>query len=200
MMRLWFSLWLAFSILHPGPLLAGQPRITSPQPGDALQGVVTITGSTQVENFKSAEVSFAYDQEDSPNWFPIQRSQEAVREGPLAQWDTTTITDGLYTLRLQVTLQDGSRVETQVDGLRVRNYTPIETQPAARPTLADSGQPTASPTPGRVQPPTPSPLPANPAEVTSGALTFSALQGAALAVLALAALGVYAFITALRRR
>jgi hypothetical protein len=168
-----------------------RPRITSPQGGDALKGVVTVTGSTNVPNFKSAEVDFAYDREGEPAWFVIQRSSKAVKDGDLAVWDTTTITDGIYQLRVEVLLEDGSRLDSVVSNLRVRNYTIVETPGPASNSQAKSPAARTS-APFTVTPKaTSTRLPVNPAEVTPGGVYYSLLKGAGFGAVAIVFLGVY---------
>jgi hypothetical protein len=43
------------------------PQVVSPKPGDVLVGKVNITGSTDVLDFKSAEVSFRYEGDTGDN-------------------------------------------------------------------------------------------------------------------------------------
>ncbi len=187
-------LWM---LAVPFPAAVAAPAgisITSPQPGEALQGVVNIGGNTAVEGFQSAEISFAYSNNPTDTWFLIQSSAAPVAAGGvLAAWDTTTLTDGSYTLRLRVTLQDGSQLTADVPGLRVRNYTPVETStPSATPLPATpGGQATRSPV-ATVQAATPTPLPPNPVEITSEEIVGSLAKGI-LAVLGMfLAGGLYA--------
>jgi len=138
--------------------------ITSPQSGQVIQGPVTITGTSDVPGFQSAEIAFAFAGDTSSNWFLIQSSEQPVKNGPLGTWDTTTLTDGTYTLRLRVNLQDGKQIETTVSGLRVRNYTPVETPTL---TATPANQPTPQvPTMTSTPYPTPTLLPQNPAALT----------------------------------
>jgi len=174
------------------PIIRAEPaenlvNISSPSPGEALQGVISITGNTSLEGFQSYEVEFAYAGDPTGTWFPILTSLVAASDGLLAQWDTSTITDGYYDLRLTVR---GSGNEAQsfiVSGVRVRNYTPIETQtPGPQTILEEAATPTTRPTQvstasdGAAQP---SPLPTNPAQVTAAELGRSLAAGA-LGVLA----------------
>lgn len=166
--------------------------VASPQPGEVLQGVVPIAGSTVTPGFLSYEVSFTYDREDSRTWFLIQQSNESVQDGNLAVWDTTTITDGDYRLRVQVFLQDGQSEELIVSGLRVRNYTPVEQQPTSESLQTPTSQETgATPTVSATLPPTPTPLPENPAQITSKGLANSLLTGLALVAVLFLAFGLY---------
>lgn len=108
-------------------LLAQQVLIDSPRPGEALQGQVSIIGTTDIEGIQSFEISFAYQRDDTNTWFLIGQGKGIFRGQTLAVWDTTTISDGIYRLRIRAFLNDGRTLESVITGLRVRNYTPIET-------------------------------------------------------------------------
>ncbi len=127
---------------------------------------------------------FGYAQDASGTRFPIWEADSPRGGTPLTQWDTTSLTDGEYTLYLFIRLENGNRLQATIPDLRVRNYTPIETPtPTASPT-AQPGTPhptaTATFTP---EPPTPTPLPPNPAALSQDTLIQS-VQRAALGVLA----------------
>jgi hypothetical protein len=122
--RLILGFWLIFT--NPRVAVPESITIISPKAGDAVQGVVAIIGTTQLTGFRSAEVSFTYSSSSVRSWFSIGESQEPVTIGTIVTWDTTSITDGIYDLRLVVTLKDGSHPDVLVQGVRIRNYTPIE--------------------------------------------------------------------------
>lgn len=225
MLRLWlFPLLFAFllpgvaGLAHPGALLpvlkarasetptptaTPSVNIQSPVAGQALQGSVAILGNTAVEGFASAELYFGYAQDSTNTWFLIQSYDQPITNGTLAQWDTTTISDGSYDLKLAVTLQDGKKSEKITRGVRVRNYTAIETDtptpvtPTSTPLPgAPTSTPTRTPTPVL---PTGTPLPTNPAQLSPSALEDSLGKGA-LAVFGLfAVLGLYALARQRRR-
>jgi hypothetical protein len=162
-------LFLTFSlaVVAAGPVAARtglQPVVIKPRAGEVLQGTVTVAGSSNMPGFLSAEIAFAYSGDTTETWFLLAASGQPVEDGTLATWDTTTISDGDYILRLRVTLTDGSYLDATVPDLRVRNYTPVETlAPASTAppvTLAAISTSTATPYP------TPTPLPPNPAELT----------------------------------
>jgi hypothetical protein len=171
------------------------PRITSPQSGNTLQGMVNITGSTNSENLDYATISFAYEESESQTWFEIQEIRETVQDGTLAVWDTTTITDGTYSLRLEVFLKNGQHQEDVINGLKIRNYTPIETNtPRA---TNEVGQATEAVLASEIEAPTqtsPTPLPGNPAEITPGSIRESILTGSLLATLGLIILAIYGWV------
>lgn len=188
-----FSVIGLITWLQLGILALNTPKITTPAPGDAIRGVIVIIGSTELDDFSSAEVSFAYhDEDENSDWFLIQKSAQPVDAGQIAVWDTTTITDGLYDLRLLVRLTDGSAAEVIVSGLRVRNYTPIETS-TPQPTssyLATVGQPvpTALVEEAVI---TPTILPTNSIEVTQDVLSRKAVQGVLATTIFMGILGIY---------
>jgi len=168
--------------------------LTSPRPGEALQGVVTIQGTTAIAGYASAEVQFAYSQSKSKDWFLIENGQQPVVDGIIATFDTTTITDGVYDLRLVASLVDGSQQKVEVDGLRVRNYSLIEADTPGATLTQDATQPiiatrTVTPPPviGATRAPTRLPLPVNPVRLGGNELVGSLLKGG------LAVLGMFLF-------
>lgn len=175
--------------------------ISAPVPGQVLQGAVTIRGSTQITDFVSAELSFSYSLKPSPTWFLIESFDQPSPEGNLATWDTSAISDGIYDLRLTVNLKDGTQKEFLVTGLRVRNYTPVETstptptqiKPAA--TLEPTRTATITPIPL-----TATPLPTNPAGLSDPELGLSVLQGTAIALGLFLLAGIYLGLKAIFRR
>jgi hypothetical protein len=167
----------------------GVPAILSPQKGEALQGVVTIRGSSNETGFLSAEVDFAYAGDTTDTWFLIATNNQPVDSNTLATWDTTTITDGNYNLRLRVFLSDGTHLDVNILNLRVRNYTPVET-PTPAPTAI---QPTLTPTDTLIPTPFPTPtlLPANPAVLTSQEISTSLAYGGLGAGIFIVVFGFY---------
>ena len=167
----------------------GLPAIISPQQGEVLQGTVTIRGSSTETGFQSFEVDFAYTGDTTGTWFLISQSSQAVDLGTLATWDTTTITDGNYDLRLRIILNDGTPLDVIISALRVRNYTPIETPTPAptviKPTLTPTD--TLTPTPF----PSPTPLPVNPAVLTTLDISASLAYGGLGAVALIIIFGIY---------
>ena len=163
--------------------------VNTPRQGEALQGVVTVKGTSDMTGFLSSEIAFAYAGDPTGTWFLIAASSQPVEDGTLATWDTTTITDGDYVLRLRVYLTDGTNLDVTVANLRVRNYTPVETPTPAptalQATLVLTATPMATPFP------TPTALPRNPAALTPADISTSIVWGGLAAVLLLLVLGVY---------
>jgi hypothetical protein len=166
-----------------------EPKISSPEAGSALQGIVTITGSDNLAGRLYSEISFAYIGDTTATWFFIARIGESVEEGTLANWDTTRITDGNYVLRLRVYLGNDSYRDAGITNLRVRNYTPIETPTPAPTAIKPTLVPTITATPAPF--PTPTFLPPNQAIITSGDVFQSVAFGGIGAVILLFILGFY---------
>ena len=100
----------------------------------------------------------------------LARLQGEVEDTELVLWDTTTLTDGNYDLQLIIEREDEEPLVYNILGLRVRNYSLIETNtPAptntAAPDEAATSIPTITPAPTQVRP-TPTPLP--PVTATGG--------------------------------
>ena len=177
------------------------PEVTIESPIDdqALQGSVVIHGNASLDEFLFYEVDFSYSQDSSRTWFLIQESDIPVLDGILAVWDTATITDGEYSLRLLVSQADGTRIEVIIDNLRVSNYTPMEKDtdspftatPAQDEPTTSSAPRTSSTSTITSQPPTPTSLPANPAEISSSQMILSLGNGALIAIWIFTLLGTY---------
>lgn len=180
--------------------------LSTPKSGEAVQGQVTITGTTAVEGFASANLFFGHMNDPTQTWFLIAEDLPQVEEAALTEWNTFAITDGNYNLRLVVNLIDGSQQTATTEGVRVRNYSAIETltptdipSPTLTATLAP-GEITPSPTPQPIQPPlipTLTPLPPNPAQIPPSGITDSLLRGAAGTLAIFILIGLY---TSIRRR
>jgi hypothetical protein len=211
----------------PAGLPTSGPAILAPLAGEALQGIVRITARVGGENIQSAEIAFAYAGDATGAWFLIdERSQPPAAATPI-EWDTSRITDGDYTLRLLVTYTDGSQQTVQTTGLRVRNYTPVETntpapaapaavtatpdaaasgitpaatQAVSQPTQAQVTPATPTPSPAPASPPAPTAAPRNPAALPTGMVWFSAARGALAALGVFALVGLYDLLRRLGRR
>jgi hypothetical protein len=173
---------------------ADQPRLIAPLPGAALQGSITISGFTDIPDFLSAEIAFSYTGSRPESWFLIQQNHAPTQNGALAIWDTTTIADGNYSLRLQVFLKDGKIIETTVSGLRVRNYTAVETSTPTSLSAQTATHPPVTPTPiplTTTPRATPTPLRPNPAQVQPTNLDNSIGLGVGITVLIFILLALY---------
>lgn len=175
--------------------MPGRIVIIAPSPGQALQGRVAILGSTAVDGFQTYELTFTYFGESTDTWFLIQESNTPILEGELAQWDTSLITDGDYSLRLTVTLIDGRKLTELVPLVRVRNYTLIETDTPS-PTLTLAPMITV-PATGYLTlatmaiPSSPTPLPTNPASLSMEQIASGWEKGVIIVLSVMALFGLY---------
>lgn len=162
--------------------------ITSPAPGEVLRGQVNIIGSTDVPNFISAQLDFSYASDSAGTWFPLQTLSQTVFDSPLYTWDTTTITDGDYILRMRIFIADDSVQEVTVPITLQNDSSPTPTVvPTATPDEVTVLIPTpfllaASPTPTELPRSTPTPLPANPVSLQQNQI-YSSLGRGALVIL-----------------
>jgi hypothetical protein len=188
---------LRLSLLSVLFLLAAQDAppvaITSPAPEELLRGQVTITGKIDVPTFLSAQLEFAYASNPTNTWFPIQAFSQPMTESTLFVWDTTSITDGDYVLRLRVNFEDGSAQEATVP-VKIGN----EVLPTATPESTSTPEPAtiliptpfllaASPTPTDLPRLTPTSLPPNPVSLRQTQI-YTSLGRGALVMLGLFAL------------
>ncbi|MCS6993545.1 MAG: hypothetical protein NZP74_06900 [Anaerolineales bacterium] len=159
------------------------PGISSPAADSTLNGLVTIRGSAPA----AWELAFGYRNDPTGTWFRLAASSEP-REGDLLNdWDTTLLTDGLYTLRLRIFAADSA--QDYLVNIRIRNYSPEDTPtpagtPTPTPTASPTPLPSATPTITFTPAPLPTPLPPNPAQLHppqiglyfgAGALTVTAV-------------------------
>jgi hypothetical protein len=198
----------ATATVQTSPEAVGEnPQIISPKPGQALQGNIPILVDTTFQKFQSVELTFAYANNPTKTWFLIYQGITPVMNGPLAAWDTSMITDGNYDLRMVITFLDGSQQTVEAAGVRVRNYSPVETDtptpatPTVPPAPADTPIPTITATRAPTVPPPPATaLPPNPAVLSQQDVWLNAGKGA-LAIVGLFALaGVYRTLRRLGRQ
>jgi hypothetical protein len=209
-MRGWLFAVIVGLALIPSVVMAQgatSPVITAPTAGQILRGQVSITGTTDIPNFASAELDFTYASDSTGSWFLIQALSQPVANSAISTWDTTSISDGDYVLRLRVTLQDGSTQDATVK-VKVQNQAPPPTvtltiTPVITSTPAFTPQPSmpvvavASPT--STSPPvfpTLTPLPANPIEVKPDEI-YAGIQHGALVIAGLFV--IFAVLIRLRR-
>lgn len=169
-----------------------QPEVTSPRPGDVLQGVVEIQGTISGEDVKGYDVAFAYADDTADAWFLIASGEEQVDKGVIATWDTATIADDTYRLRVQVFYREGDPDTVIINNLRIRNYSPAETR-TPEPTLEELAAPALTGTPiPAIQ--TVVPLAQNPMEISQARFVKSILTGAGIAGVILLLAGLRALV------
>lgn len=140
----------------------GLALILSPQAGQTLIGTITITGTAASPNFQRYKLEFSLQGTGEARWFPIAEVAQQVTAGPLAQWDTAAVPDGIYQLRLRVTLRNGAVLQTSVQNLIVNNKSATALPTVALPPTAALTETPAlgpSPTAAIQQPPLLTPRP-----------------------------------------
>jgi hypothetical protein len=115
--------------------------ITNPPSNAVVQGTIQITGSADHPAFQFYAIEFSPEPVTGNQWQIIQATQQTpVIDGVLVTWDTTTVPDGSYTLRLRTVRLDGNYTEFFVQQVVVANTQLI---------------PTDTPTPSSLETPTP---------------------------------------------
>lgn len=190
----------AFSYLGGSSLQSeSEIEIISPTPGNALQGLILIQGTSLAEGFLSSELAFSAVDDPTETWFIILASDQPISNGSLGEWDTSSLTDGNYNLRLIVNRQEQNQLIFLVRGLRIRNYSPIESStPTLSPTPLPGDPPTHTPTlpPASLTPipPTPTDFGSNPAAIDRNEIQTSAIVGILISIASLLILGFYKII------
>ena len=193
-----FNVQAQEATITPSPLVV----FSSPDPGQALQGTVLIIAEINFETATLVKLSFSYRDDPRDTWFLIQELESANQQELSFEWDTTTITDGDYILRLFAATDQGEHIDFVPD-LRVRNYSAVETNtpvptstPAPQETQAPKATSTSTITP---LPPTATMLPPNPAQITSNDIGKSIIKGTLITLSLFAIFGIYQFIRNRRR-
>src|SRR5215207_11045077 len=86
-----------------------QIMITSPETGKEVSGIVNIIGTANVPNFGFYKYEVA--PMGAQNWATISAYREPVREDTLGEWNTSSLTNGDYFLRLVITDNVGVTLE-----------------------------------------------------------------------------------------
>lgn len=93
--------------------------ITFPEPGSRVSGTVEITGTANAPNFGFYKYEVA--PMGSQNWATISAEREPRIQEVLGQWNTTSLTNGFYFLRLVITDNLGVPLEPCVIAVQVAN-------------------------------------------------------------------------------
>lgn len=124
-------------------------EITHPKEGDSVAGIVPIIGTALMHGYLKYDVHVSPAGLDSWQW--LGSSFDIVREDAIYRWDTSTIPDGLYDVRVRVSRLDGGSSDAFLRTIEVRNANP----PTPTPVLNAAG----TPIPQTVSPlPTPTPI------------------------------------------
>jgi len=81
--------------------IPGQLMITSPKPGDQVQGKIIITGSVNVQSF--GFYKYEYAPLGSEIWATIAAGNTIISAGELGAWETSQLVPGDYQIRLVIT-------------------------------------------------------------------------------------------------
>jgi hypothetical protein len=169
-----------------------EPLVISPRGGEAIQGSIEISGITEITDFARTEVEYRYTNDPKNTWFLIAETDQTVNPGKITDWDTTSVTDGTYDLRVTVILKNNDIKPVTVPGIRIRNYSPVETStlpvPGSLPLVEET---VATPIPTRTPRPTSIPFPSNPAILTNSDLGSSLMRGATAGIGFFLAFAIY---------
>jgi len=177
--------------------------ISFPEKDALLDGVLDISGTA----LSAWSVSFAYRDNPTNTWFLLAQSSEPVSGGVLATWDTNSISDGSYVLRLRIQAANGP--EDMTVGVSVGNHLPAGTATPAQtmtiaPGLTETNTPAQLSIPGTETIPAPliSPtrlpaLPTNPAVLNPQDIYINLGKGVLGVVVVFGCAG---FVLFLRRR
>lgn len=187
LMNVWFS---------PFPQL-DLVRIQSPVDGEYLQGSVQIIGTVTGTGLQSAEISFRYQDSQSQSWFVISQISSPIVDDMIATWDTSTIADGMYQIRVLAVFENGRELEEIINNLSVRNYTPfdlIKTEnPEAISTENLQNQIVTVEVTQTLRP-SPTVMPPNEMIITQSQFITTAIQGGILGVLFLLVIALFIII------
>jgi hypothetical protein len=91
--------------------------ITSPEPGEQVQGTVELIGTVNVPSLGFYKYEVA--SQGSDTWATISADRVVVVNGLLGRWDTTALTPGDYQVRLVVTDNQGKALSPCIIPVRV---------------------------------------------------------------------------------
>ena len=94
-----------------------QIMITSPKPGDVVQGEVGLVGTADIPNFGFFKYEFS--PLGTGNWSTIQADREVKHDEELGSWNTSEVTPGDYDLRLVIMDNQGNALLPCIIPLRV---------------------------------------------------------------------------------
>jgi hypothetical protein len=116
--------------------------ITAPADGQQLQGTISVVGSANHPDFNRYELAFGPEPNPNDAWQVFNTGQQPVDNNVLGVWNTNTVADGTYSLRLRVVRKDSNYDEAYVRGLRVVNQQPIATPTSNAPEPTFPPEPT----------------------------------------------------------
>ena len=96
----------------------GQINISSPKPGDEIKGSVELKGDANIPNF--GFYKYEYAPLGTEAWAAIEASRTPKTDGELGPWDTSSIPQGDYQIRLVVTDNQGNELPACVIPVRIK--------------------------------------------------------------------------------
>ena len=93
--------------------------ITSPKSGDVVTAVVDLIGTADAPNFGFYKYEIA--QVGTQNWATVSAEREPKKAELLGKWNTVSLGNGDYFLRLVITDNVGNSLEPCVIAIRVMN-------------------------------------------------------------------------------
>lgn len=128
-------------------------RITSPTSGQVVQGVIQIQGAVSAQNFDRYQLAYAPVNSNNFTLIGQPSTQQFPNQGVLGQWDTRTVPNGIYTIRLEVfaTAASGGGYLRRDVQVTVQNIQPTDT-PTPLPPPPPQITPTTIPFPIEVTP------------------------------------------------
>ncbi len=165
--RYWLPFFLLIALLLAGSrLVDAQSGIIYPPETEVLSGSVQIQGTATHPDFWKYELAAA--PQGTGNWFIIAVSETPVVNGVLGAWDTRTVADGPYSIRLRVVHRDGNYDEYFVKNVIVSNAAPPTAEATPTPTATPTPKPPTA-TPIQITPQIPTPTPASTATLAPDA-------------------------------
>lgn len=99
--------------------ITDQIMITSPRSGEDVSAVVDLIGTANVPNFGFYKYEIAL--EGTQNWATVSAEREPKNNELLGRWNTLSLSNGNYFLRLVITDNVGNALEPCVISIRVLN-------------------------------------------------------------------------------
>jgi hypothetical protein len=139
------SWWTASAAASPS-LQGTQGEISSPADNAVVRGTVPIVGTATDPDFWKYEVHYALG--GTEQWILVGTIHESqVLDGLLETWETVSVPDGSYGLRLRVVNRTSNYQQVFVRGIAVANAAPTDTpEPTLTPTPTATITPAATPT------------------------------------------------------
>jgi len=99
--------------------VADKIMITSPKSGDEVKAVIDLMGTANIPNFGFYKYEIA--PVGTQNWATISADREPKTDASLGKWNTLSLSNGDYFLRLVITDNVGNALEPCVIAIRVLN-------------------------------------------------------------------------------